>query len=86
MDDARKHGGFRAAKDKRGNPIGRDGGPLYRQWMQAEGSEFKNTKPDKPNWLGGDVVEFLVTWIFMCPLSHSMFVFFPIAIPPEPEF
>ncbi|KAF9512778.1 hypothetical protein BS47DRAFT_1345022 [Hydnum rufescens UP504] len=55
IDDARRNGGFRAAKDKDGNPIGREGGILYRQWLEGEGRAFKNAKPHKTNWLGGEV-------------------------------
>jgi len=55
IDDARKHGGYRAKKDKDGNPIGREGGILYKQWVEGEGSQFRNTKPHRTNWLGGEV-------------------------------
>jgi hypothetical protein len=71
IDDARRNGGFRAAKDKDGNPIGREGGILYRQWLEGEGRTFRNAKPHKTNWLGGEVVEF----VFLFPLLVPALIF-----------
>ncbi|KAF8326374.1 uncharacterized protein EI90DRAFT_3127975 [Cantharellus anzutake] len=51
----RESGGRRAARDKDGNPIGRDSGPLYRDWLKTTGSQFKQPKLHSTNWLGGKV-------------------------------
>lgn len=49
--------GFHAAKDEAGNPIGREPGPLYREWLASEGKVFKDPRPQETNYLGGSTVE-----------------------------
>jgi len=49
----RETGGRHAAKDEAGNPIGRDKGPLYREWLSTIGAQFKEPKLHATNWLGG---------------------------------
>ena len=55
--------GFVAAKDEAGNPIGREPGPLYREWFASSGAHFKDPRPHETNYLGGSIV------------SRSLFVF-----------
>lgn len=60
--------GFHAAKDEAGNPIGREPGPLYREWLQSEGKAFKEPRPQETNYLGGSIVEF----VLHCPPSFVL--------------
>src|SRR5258706_14931522 len=52
----RETGGRHAARDEDGNPIGRDNGPLYREWLSTIGAPFKEPKLHATNWLGRKVV------------------------------
>jgi hypothetical protein len=62
--------GFVAAKDEAGNPIGREPGPLYREWLASTGTQFKDPRPHETNYLGGSIV------------SPSLFIFIPTLVTP----
>lgn len=58
--------GFNAAKDEAGNPIGREPGPLYREWLASEGKAFKEPRPQETNYLGGSIVESVLHHLESC--------------------
>ncbi|KAF8323128.1 hypothetical protein DL93DRAFT_629249 [Clavulina sp. PMI_390] len=55
LDLGARNTGRIAAKDENGNPIGREPGPLYREWLEGEGRVFKEVKPHETNYMGGAV-------------------------------
>lgn len=58
-----------AARDEAGNPIGREAGPLYREWLASTGAQFKDPRPHETNYLGGSTVSHLILILILVKLT-----------------
>lgn len=72
-----------AAKDENGNAIGRESGPLYREWLESDGAAFKDPRPHETNYLGGRVVSYISVLSSQIEYHQSTYIL-SLAFPPQP--